>query len=106
MLLKENGFNVPNTFKADENGRTLGFISLYANDFENSIAYITFLVVDPEFRSMGVGSRLMEFSEGYVRKPGIKNYKLEVHRSNNKAIKLYKKLDFRLPKIKTKVHII
>lgn len=84
------------TFKAVKDSTVLGFISLYANDFENSIAYITFLSVDVQFRSLGIGRKLIEFSENYVRTLGINNYKLEVHKNNIKAIRFYEKNGFQI----------
>jgi ribosomal protein S18 acetylase RimI-like enzyme len=47
----------------------------------------------PEFQGQGLSKLLMDESLGFIRKKGTQ-VKLEVHRSNVKAINLYKKTGF------------
>jgi ribosomal protein S18 acetylase RimI-like enzyme len=51
--------------------------------------------IKPEFQHKGLGKFLAEESIKYLRKKGFQ-IKLEVHKSNQKAISLYKKLGFQI----------
>jgi len=57
-------------------------------------AHITNIAVHPEFRGIGVGSRILEHMIEDAVKKGIKKMTLEVRKSNESAIKLYQKYGF------------
>jgi ribosomal-protein-alanine N-acetyltransferase len=47
------------------------------------------IAVDPHYRRLGVGRRLMEFYIDFSSKQGIRAFYLEVNSSNRSAIHLY-----------------
>ncbi|MEA4923635.1 MAG: ribosomal protein S18-alanine N-acetyltransferase [Eubacteriaceae bacterium] len=56
--------------------------------------HITNVAVLPDYREKQVGSRLMEVILDVTHRNGIKDYTLEVRRSNKAALALYRKFDF------------
>lgn len=57
-------------------------------------AHITNIAVHPEFRSIGIGDKLLQSLIDICRKEGIPAMTLEVRRSNVVAQNLYKKFGF------------
>jgi len=57
-------------------------------------AHITTVAVEPKYQGIGVGTMLVEHLLADAKKAGIKNYYLEVRRSNAAAQSLYKKFGF------------
>lgn len=55
---------------------------------------ITNIVVDEEYRELGIGKAIVEFLINEGEKRGCHDYTLEVRVSNEAAINLYKKLGF------------
>ncbi|MFZ7120570.1 MAG: ribosomal protein S18-alanine N-acetyltransferase [Eubacteriaceae bacterium] len=56
--------------------------------------HITNLAIDPKFRRKGYGKRILKHLIKVLTKRGISRITLEVRKSNEDAIKLYKKFDF------------
>jgi len=56
--------------------------------------HITNIAVHPEFREIGVGSRILEYMIEEAIKKGINKMTLEVRKSNESAINLYQKYGF------------
>jgi len=56
--------------------------------------YISNIALYPEYRSMGIGARLMEKSEEEAKKAGAKRIGLDIEAENQKAARLYKKLGY------------
>lgn len=52
--------------------------------------YIEDLCVDNTYRSQGIGSKILEFTEDWCKKHDISNIFLLANKLNNKAIKFYK----------------
>jgi ribosomal-protein-alanine N-acetyltransferase len=50
--------------------------------------------IDPEFQGKGLSKLLLKHSLGFVKRKGCQ-VKLEVHESNQKAIKMYEKAGFK-----------
>jgi ribosomal-protein-alanine N-acetyltransferase len=77
---------------ACEGEEVVGYIGAW---FIFEEAHITNIAVDPHRRRRGIGDRLLtEFIE-YCRSRSIKRMTLEVRKSNEVAIRLYKKHSFR-----------
>ena len=57
--------------------------------------HITNVAVIPEYRGFGVGMTIVEKILAESLKDGIKSFTLEVRRSNDRAINLYKKFGFK-----------
>jgi ribosomal protein S18 acetylase RimI-like enzyme len=81
--------------EAWKNNVLVGLIAFYSNK-ENSFAYITNVSVLNEFNGIGVAKKLMQETIYEVQKIKYKTIRLEVNKSNSKAIDLYRLLDFEI----------
>jgi ribosomal protein S18 acetylase RimI-like enzyme len=81
-------------FSISENKDIVGLIAGYNNDDVNHKAYISVLAILPEYQGKGYASKLLsDFTEDcYKRK--IKCIELFTHKTNENAIKMYKKNGF------------
>ncbi len=86
-------------WKAELNGKTVGFIAVDSNWYskrENGkVGAIHEVVVLPEYRCMGIGTRLVSMALDYFRRKGLSMAELWVGDENEDAIKLYKKMGFK-----------
>ncbi|WP_313449061.1 GNAT family N-acetyltransferase [Streptococcus parasuis] len=73
----------------------LGFIAVYSNDMSNKTGYITQVGVKSIAQSTGIGKRLMNEAYSICKEKGMQKIKLEVRKSNIKAIKFYQKEGFK-----------
>jgi ribosomal-protein-alanine N-acetyltransferase len=71
--------------------RVIGFIC-FRNVAEES--ELLNICVHPDYRQLGAGKRLMEFYVEFSRGRGIKTFHLEVHSSNDSAIRLYRMFSY------------
>ena len=71
--------------------RVIGFICFRNVAEESDLLNIC---VHPDYRHLGVGSRLMEFYVEFGRRRGIKTFHLEVHSLNYPAIRLYRMFSY------------
>jgi len=62
------------------------------------VGHIITIAVDPEYRRMGIGERLMREVLNILKELGCQSVYLEVRISNEPAINLYKKLGFVIKK--------
>lgn len=76
---------------AEEDSKILGYICMYVSFDEGEI---TNVVVSPEYRGQGIGSRMMEYIFELARNKSIQRIVLEVRVSNGLAIGLYNKCGF------------
>ena len=74
--------------------QNLGFVTLYANDYESKIAYISFIGVKKEAQNMKIGKKLLKDCFEKSAKLGMKHIKLEVQKENLNAIEFYKRNGF------------
>lgn len=80
----------------DENNKMVGLLLNAVDTWEKKLtAYDMGTGVVPEYRGKGIGSDMFDFLLPKLRKAGVKQYLLEVLRSNKKAYKLYKKKGFK-----------
>jgi len=73
-------------------GRIVGYI--FARVEYGNIGHIITIAVDPEYRRMGIGEKLMRAVLNILKELGCVSVYLEVRVSNKPAINLYKKLGF------------
>ena len=78
----------------DSTGLIIGFIAFYANDVSSRMAYITQVIVHPQFRRRGLGHALVKKCFIEVQRIGMNKVRLEVACDNVKAFSLYKDLGF------------
>ena len=76
-------------------GRCAGFVAFYCNDQRAEQAFITLLLVSPEFRGRKVASVLLEGVCSLARLRGFATCQLEVNTDNYPALHLYEKFGFR-----------
>lgn len=72
----------------------LGFVTLYANDYTNKTAYISFIGVKKEARNMKIGKKLLKLCYKKAKEQEMKFIKLEVQNWNLNAIKFYENNGF------------
>ncbi|QQZ37590.1 GNAT family N-acetyltransferase [Pseudomonas sp. SK2] len=77
------------------NGQCAGFVAFYCNDQRGKQAFITLLLVAPDFRGQKVASALLGGVFSLSRSRGFHTCQLEVDIDNCAAIKLYEKFGFR-----------
>ena len=58
--------------------------------------HVEHVEVDPEHRSKGIGTELMNHADQIAKKQGLKAVMLETLETNKRAQKLYKKLGYKL----------
>ena len=76
-----------------EKKRAIGFLSLEENtDWLYSIKYV---FVDPNYRKMGVATRLLKYAMILAKEKGAKKVNLNVYLTETRTIDLYKKLGFK-----------
>ncbi|MBS7648340.1 MAG: GNAT family N-acetyltransferase [Candidatus Bathyarchaeia archaeon] len=63
---------------------------------EHAIGTINDVYVLPEYRGRGIGKRMVAECLGKIKARGIKNVRLSVLAENKAAIKLYKRLNFKI----------
>ncbi|MBR4265584.1 MAG: GNAT family N-acetyltransferase [Bacteroidales bacterium] len=86
VKLSNNSINLV----AIHNSEKLGFICFYCNDTKFRKAYISQLCVSELHRRKGIGNYLINEAIKYCNNEGMNTLDLEVAKSNNSAINLYK----------------
>ncbi|MBE3598704.1 MAG: ribosomal protein S18-alanine N-acetyltransferase [Limnochordaceae bacterium] len=76
---------------ARADGRAVGYVGIWLVADEG---HITNVAVHPEYRSRGVGRKLMEAITELARRKGARRLTLEVRKSNLRAQRLYESLGF------------
>ncbi|MGN0526073.1 MAG: ribosomal protein S18-alanine N-acetyltransferase [Acutalibacteraceae bacterium] len=80
-------------FVAQNNGEVLGYIG--AHNVLGEV-YITNIAVFSEFKRQGIGEKLIETLLNFVKEEKAEFVTLEVRKSNDPAIGLYKKMGFKM----------
>jgi len=75
-------------------GRCRGFVAFYCNDESTRQAYITMVLVAPEYRRLGIASALVSCVLTLARRRGFTTCRLEVAESNVGAYSVYTALGF------------
>lgn len=88
------------------NKKPLGFVSFYANNMTERIAYISSIVVTGESRGIGVGSSLIRQCKMISKEHGMRRIVLRVDKNNDRAIEFYKKHHFHNNEIESEQEFI
>ncbi|MDR0932976.1 MAG: GNAT family N-acetyltransferase [Victivallales bacterium] len=75
-------------------GKLVGVVSGYANDFATAQAYINIVAVEKQFRKQGIAKLLLQNFITCVKCHGMKTILLKTDSNNTSAIALYKKMGF------------
>lgn len=78
----------------DEQESKSGLIAFYANDHQTKIAYITMIVVIPEYQGYGLSKLMLKGCFDKCREKGMNCVDLHTNENNDKASSLYKGLGF------------
>ncbi|MGV8151981.1 MAG: GNAT family N-acetyltransferase [Candidatus Nanoarchaeia archaeon] len=89
-----------NIFVLEKKSKIIGYITLRN---KNKTGEIGLLAVKKKFQGKGYGKLLVKHALNYSKKIKIKNIFLDVRKNNIKAIRLYKKFDFKKIKEYSKV---
>lgn len=80
----------------------MGLLGMYVNDTDTYTAYLSFLSVDSNFRGLHVGEVMMQQAEKLALENGMRNFKLEVRKSNINGIAFYKYMGYEVIEEATK----
>lgn len=81
---------------ADMDGEVIGFLSMEAHREDMEYIYLDDFCVAEEYRSMGVGSRLLTAAEEYAGQLGMDTIALHVEKENVAAMRLYERRGYAL----------
>lgn len=96
-MLARRAYHGGISFGAFLHDEMVGFTLNGLDEWEGVVtAYDTGTGVRPEYRGMGIATRIFDASLPLFREQGIERYLLEVIRTNTGAVTLYRKLGFRL----------
>jgi ribosomal protein S18 acetylase RimI-like enzyme len=85
------GGDLSNVLLASDASKIVGYINPVIDGKE---AWIGGIGVIPQYRSSGVGTKLMRSAEGQCRNKGVQSITLEVIEGNDRAQRLYERLGF------------
>ena len=80
---------------AEDGDLPVGFLSVQIHDGPPQYIYLDDFSVTESYRSMGIGTALMDRAEAYAAEKGISAILLHVERSNNRAAALYGRRGYR-----------
>lgn len=87
-------FPIADIIYAKDEEAIIAMIVVYANDMISRKGYITFIGTSSKYRSLGIGTELLNISFDIMKKRGISS--VELHTNNEKAAKLYMRCGFKL----------
>ena len=82
-------------FKHHFDGKLVGFIACYCNNYESKKAFISLVLIDKQYRGQGISRKIFDQLFGLLKEKKFTNCGLEVRRDNVNAINLYKSLGFK-----------
>ncbi len=82
-------------YVAYENDTICGYAAMYNNDAQNACAYITMIGVREEWQRNHIGRELMNICIRRAKENQMVAIRLEVFKSNSKAIGFYERMGFR-----------
>lgn len=87
-------FKYARHFVAMEDQNIAAWVAVYLNDKKSRHAFITIVVVIPQFRRRGIGKCILDSVFDYAKGEGFRDIFLEVSCSAYGALRLYKRLGF------------
>jgi ribosomal-protein-alanine N-acetyltransferase len=88
-------------FVGEMDGQVAGYMGYWEAPEE---AHIINLAIAPRFRQKGLGFQMMEYCLRFAYNKGARLATLEVRESNEAALKLYEKMNFRIVAIRKKYY--
>lgn len=82
------------TFEAWAKNTLVGLVAAYFKDISDNSAFITNVSVLKDFMGQGIASKLLQRCVWYAVKENIREIRLEVNKSDNRALRLYKNSEF------------
>lgn len=79
-----------------DDGTPLGYVSMYANNMQTKVAYISMFCIREEYQQLHLGTALMKRAVEVAGEKGMKIIRLEVLKENTKAQKFYLHNGFRM----------
>lgn len=83
-----------NLFTAWDNDALVGIVACYINDINLKNAFITSVIVSPNYQNKKIASNLLRNCIEKIRKKHYERVSLEVYEYNNKARNLYQRFGF------------
>ena len=83
---------------AEFDNTVIGYISIELKREDVPFAYLDDFCVQKEYRSRGIGTKLLQLSEAYINENGISDILLHVETANTSAQRLYKKNGYEILK--------
>lgn len=97
QMLLRRGYNSKISMGAFQNGELVGFVLNGLRDWNNVLtAYDTGTGTVNEYRKQGITSNLIQHTKELLKEAQVKQYLLEVIKSNVAALELYKKAGFEI----------
>ncbi len=94
-MIERRGYNAEISFGAFDGGELVGFTLNGQGSWQGiETAYDTGTGIIKRYRKQGLATRILEESLELLRKKGIRQYLLEVIKTNTKALDLYRKAGF------------
>ena len=84
-------------FVAEVNGQVVGYIAAHSehNDCDqNDTYYVEDLAVTETFRSQGIGTQLLKYTEEFAKTKGFKKFGVGILIANDRVLKYYEKYGF------------
>ncbi len=94
MLTEKWSTNAECSTCRDDDGKLAGMIAFYANGKGSDFSYIPHVYVSPDYRHLGLFTKMFQMMETYVKQKGYAKIKLEVNNNNIIAKKAYLRLGF------------
>ena len=76
------------------NTQMLGYCAVYANDYKGWEGYISLICVESRFQNQHIGQGLLKSAFNLLINKGMRRVRLEVNKSNHRAISFYLKNHF------------
>lgn len=77
-----------------EANESIGYASIYVNDTDGFIAFLSMIILNDKSRGHGHGARFLDACIDHAKFNGMKSMELEVHVENTKALNFYQKRGF------------
>lgn len=88
----ESAKNSTEFFVAETKGKVVGYCGIQLTE---EIGFVTNIAVNNSFRNKGIGTALTIKLQEFGKQKGLSSVSLEVRTSNNSAISVYEKLNFK-----------
>lgn len=81
---------------SNEEGKVVCLSGAYMNNQDTKTAYLSFMSVDPSFRGLHIGEKLLLQAEKQAVEFGMKSFKLEVRKFNHAGIGFYQHMGYEI----------